>query len=292
MYGDPNSEKLSNGRSMSDLMRPSRYGLRGVVIGKAGTGGAPLNFNPHDLSRVEINIEPDNPNGLKCNMGQITKEKVDAAITAARQKVTGNDIESIRERVAATFEELAKMGNSGVRRSKLAAVPPPVPSQKDIAAQNFPAENSHRPPLEKIDRGYSPLSAFGMKKKSSTIPQPAVAPRVDNNVGAPQKLIYFEKEGIGTVPAFFHDIIVITNAENDDDSEATGFMVLIYDLRFEQNAARWFPPANDPYGRPWAVQIHDDSRLYLVQTTGFQYVYDDREYCILAVERAVFASGA
>lgn len=293
MYLDPAAEKLSNGRSMSELMRPSGHGLRGVIIGKAGPGGAPLNFNPHDLSQVEINIEPDNPNGLKCNMGQITKENVAAAITAARQKVTGNDIHAIRERAAVTFEELAKMSNSGVRRAKVAFAPPPppVPSQKEMETRGFLPENSRRPPLEKIDRGYSPLSAFGMKKKS-TIPQPAALPPIDDKVGAPQKLIYFEKEGIGTVPAFFHDIIVVTNAETEDDLEETGFMVLIYDLRFEQNAARWFPPANDPYGRPWAAQIHDDSRLYLVQTTGFQYVYDNREYCILAVERAVFASGA
>ena len=68
-------------------------------------------------------------------------------------------------------------------------------------------------------------------------------------------------------------------------------MVLIYDLRFEQNAARWFPPANDPYQRPWAIQINEDSKLYLVHTTGFQYVYDSREYCILLVERAVMSPG-
>jgi len=29
--------------------------------------------------------------------------------------------------------------------------------------------------------------------------------------------------------------------------------------------------------------------LYLVQTTGFQYVYDGKEFCILAVEKAVMA---
>jgi hypothetical protein len=61
----------------------------------------------------------------------------------------------------------------------------------------------------------------------------------------------------------------------------------VYDLRFEQAAARWFPPADDPYKRPWAVQINNDRRLYLVHTTGFQYVYDDREFCILMVEKAV-----
>jgi hypothetical protein len=64
-------------------------------------------------------------------------------------------------------------------------------------------------------------------------------------------------------------------------------MVLIYDLRFEQSDARWFPPANDPYQRPWAVKINDDRRLYLVHTTGFQYVYDNIEFCVLLVEKAL-----
>ena len=110
-------------------------------------------------------------------------------------------------------------------------------------------------------------------------------------VGPPQKLVYFEKEGIGTVPAFFHDVLVSLTATDEYGLEESGFIVLIYDLRFEQNAARWFPPANDPYQRPWAAQINDDARLYLVHTTGFQYVYDNREYCVLMVERAVTSTG-
>jgi hypothetical protein len=135
------------------------------------------------------------------------------------------------------------------------------------------------------------MAAFGLKKKSP--PSQIAGSSTAGNVrcGPPQKLVYFEKEGIGTVPAFFHDIIVSTSPIDDDSLEESGFMVLIYDLRFEQNAARWFPPANDPYQRPWAVQINEDSKLYLVHTTGFQYVYDNREYCVLMVERAVMSTG-
>jgi hypothetical protein len=154
--------------------------------------------------------------------------------------------------------------------------------------QNLPAHTA--PPIEKVDRSYSPMAAFGMKKKSAAIPS-ATATAAAGRSSPPQKLVYFEKEGIGTVPAFFHDVIVAVTPLDDDGLEESGFMVLIYDLRFEQNAARWFPPSNDPYGRPWAIKINDDSRLYLVHTTGFQYVYDNREYCILAVERAVLAGG-
>jgi hypothetical protein len=136
------------------------------------------------------------------------------------------------------------------------------------------------------------MAAFGLKKKTAAAQQSSNGHTTNGaRVGPPQKLVYFEKEGIGTVPAFFHDIIISTAPADDEAIEENGFMVLIYDLRFEQNAARWFPPSNDPYQRPWAVQISEDSKLYLVHTTGFQYVYDNREYCVLLVERAVMSTG-
>ena len=109
--------------------------------------------------------------------------------------------------------------------------------------------------------------------------------------GPPQRLVYFEKEGIGCVPAFFHDVLVDCSRPDPEIPEETGFIVLVYDTRFEQSAARWFPPADDPYQRPWAIKIANDSRLYLVQTTGFQYVYDSREHCVLLVEKALWAPG-
>jgi hypothetical protein len=130
------------------------------------------------------------------------------------------------------------------------------------------------------------MTAFGLKKKVGLSAPPTAAPS-SAKIGPPQKLVYFEKEGIGTVPAFFHDIITAVTYADDTSTEESGFMVLIYDIRFEQSAARWFPPANDPYNRPWAVQINGANKLYLVHTTGFQYVYDSHEYCILLVEKAV-----
>jgi hypothetical protein len=194
------------------------------------------------------------------------------------------------------FEELARMEKSiaaGMRPPvKKAAVrqspPPPVDNDEEALLANLEEEVAPQPqlpPIEKIDRNYSPMAAFGLKKQKlqPTAPTTVVAHRS----GPPQKLVYFEKEGIGTVPAFFHDVIVAVSRTDTDSMEESGFIVLVYDLRFEQNAARWFPPSNDPYQRPWAAQINDDSRLYLVHTTGFQYVYDSREYCVLRVERAI-----
>jgi len=232
-------------------------------------------------------------------LDQMTGPAVEQALSSAQAAIPGNDIDSIRERAAMVFEELAKMEKAGVQRVPSVRakkpVPPPVPQPVDTEEEleaNLVAELDQpapaMPPLEKIDRNYSPMAAFGLKKQSNN-PVPT-ATATAHKAGPPQKLLYFEKEGIGTVPAFFHDVIVSVAQVSPESVEEHGFIVLIYDLRFEQNAARWFPPSNDPYQRPWAVQINDDRRLYLVHTTGFQYVYDNREYCVLLVERALRAN--
>ena len=308
-YTDPAQERLSNGRSMADLMRRGPGGLRGVVIAKATPGGNPEGFDPHDKSKIEIHVEPDGGNATM-TLDKITADAVDRALAVARQTVQGDDIEAIRERAAVAFEELARLSKSNVKRvtTKQAAAPRPTPAQDTRPAANDTAEElalldelqeetealrrlesaPAAPPLEKIDRGYSPMAAFGLKKGSmATNNVPVVAKSATS--GPPQKLVYFEKEGIGTVPAFFHDVLVHVARPEPDSLEESGFIVLVYDVRFEQSAARWFPPSNDPYARPWAAKINDDNRLYLVHTTGFQYIYDSREYCVLRVEKALWA---
>jgi hypothetical protein len=307
-YGDPTQEKLSNGRSMAELMRGGAKGLRGVVVAPSTAGGVPVNFNPHDRQKIEINIEPDSPGSRTVTLDQITASSVEKAMAAATEQYPAGDINSIRERTAMAFEELAKIAKSGVQRTpiKTAAVrqvprPPVQPQQEEDAIIEELQNESQalaamdRPPMavpvDAIDRNYSPMAAFGLKKSP---PSQTTTNHVATNqrVGAPQKLAYFEKEGLGTVPAFYHDVIVSVSRDDPDNYDYTGFMVLVYDLRFEQNAARWFPPSNDPYQRPWAVLLKGEQRLYLVQTTGFQYVYDNREYCVLKVERAVIAAEA
>jgi hypothetical protein len=310
-YGDPSLERLSNGRSMTDLMRGGPKGLRGVVVAPSTPGGIPVNFNPHDRSKIHINVvDPDGSNLTGLSLSQMDSRAVEQAMASAAELVPGNDINSIRERTAVAFEELAKIAKSNVQRVpvKTAASRPPVlrppkpePAEvTDDGEEQVLSELEHEleqqrqmtaaaqsPPIEKIDRNYSPMAAFGLKRQTLPAQQTVSAPAQKS--GPPQKLVYFEKEGIGTVPAFFHDVIISISRKEPDSPEESGFIVLIYDLRFEQNAARWFPPSNDPYQRPWAAQISDDRRLYLVHTTGFQYVYDNREYCVLLVERALRA---
>jgi hypothetical protein len=308
-YKDPSEIQMENGRTMADYMRRGPFGLRGVVVAKATAGGTPVNYDPHDMSKVRINIvDPNGKSTSDVSIGDFTSSRVNAALEKANEKVPGDDIDSVRERAAMVFEELAKMTKSGVQRvpakkTNAVVAPPPVDEddsiEVDIVDELQEEINQHPapppvpgPPIDKIDRTYSPMAAFGLKKKTPGPAQNVTASATHAaRVGPPQKLVYFEKEGIGTVPAFFHDVIVSLTPTDEYGLEETGFVVLVYDLRFEQSAARWFPPANDPYQRPWAAQINDDARLYLVHTTGFQYVYDSREYCVLTVERAITSTG-
>jgi len=276
-YKDPAKETLGSGRSMADAMRGSGMrGLKGVVVSPAGVDGRPINFNPHDKRSISINVEPDSGNSQSFTLADFTKEAVSAAVAHAKTKITGNDIEAIRERSAMVFEELSAMANSGVAR-KVAVTQNVSPGEPAAAtAESAPPD---------CDRQYSPMAAFGIKRGAVTVSKSSPA-QMSAAVGPPKKLIYFEKEGIGTVPAFFHDVVVDVNFDADTQLES-GFIVLVYDLRFEQATARWFPPSADPYKRPWALQINNERRLYLVHTTGFQYVYDNREFCVLLVEKAV-----
>lgn len=301
-YVDPANERLGNGRSMADLMRRGPHGLRGVVVAKATPGGIPVNYNPHDRSQIEIHVEPENGNST-LTLDKMTAAAVNYALEEAAKKSPGADIEAIRERTAVAFEQLAKMAKSGVQRVATAQkqveqphVPPAAETEETMLAElaeeaaALAAHNKHAAavPVEKIDRGYSPMAAFGLKKGAMTTNNIPVVVKSSAS-GPPQKLVYFEKEGIGTVPAFFHDVLVHIARPAPDSPEESGFIVLVYDVRFEQSAARWFPPSNDPYARPWAAKISDDNRLYLVHTTGFQYIYDSREYCVLRVEKALWA---
>lgn len=289
-YKDPSKEMLGNGRSMADMMRRGPGGIQGAIIAKSNNGGTPVNFNPHDRAALAVTIvDPDGRGSQNLRLSDITKEKMSAAISAVNNRIddTG-DIETIRERAALVFEELAKQSRTVVKKSAGNEQPPPQMFQPQTqVAPAAPMYEQAPQPSPRIDSEYSPMAAFGLKRSArAATGSGAQRPAIDEMAAPPKKLVYFEKEGIGTIHGFFHDVIVRLYEDDGEDGQK-GFIVLIYDLRFPQNAARWFPPANDPYGRPWALKMDDDSRLYLVHTTGFQYVYDAREYCVLLVEQAL-----
>jgi len=293
-YKDPSKEMLEGGRTVADAIGRGRFhGLKGVIVAPSAPDGLPINFNPHDKNALVITLDPDNTGrGSTLPLSAFTKEAVLQAIALAKNKIPGNDISDIRERAAVAFEELAKLANSGiVAKNKVEQRPALTTTQRPSgghADNSDPSDydNASAPPT--ADRGYSPMAAFGLKPAARGHATGLAGGALAAPATAPDKLLYFEKEGIGTVPAFFHDVIVDVNFD-DDALTGTGFIVLVYNLGYSQSAARWFPPSTDPYQRPWALQINNDRRLYLVQTTGFQYVYDGKEFCILAVEKAVMA---
>jgi len=51
-----------------------------------------------------------------------------------------------------------------------------------------------------------------------------------------------------------------------------------------------FRPLLIPTAVRGLFKIKNDVHVYLVSTTGFQYVYDEREHCVLAVDRAVIGT--
>ena len=278
-YKDPSKEILESGRSVADVIRGK--GLKGVIVSPSRGDGRSVDYDPHDKSNIDINVvNPDGSNIHSLHLAQFTKEAVQVAVDAAKNKIPGNTIEDIRERAAMAFEELAAFSGSGVVKKQATAgpLPPPVPKAAPEHAVAAPAD---------VDRAYSPMAAFGLKRPPAAAASspPAAKSAISPQTGPPSKLVYFEKEGIGTVPAFFHDVIT----EIFQDGTGNGFIVLVYDLNFEQSAARWFPPSEDPYKRPWAVQLQNETRLYLVHTTGFQFVYKNREFCVLLVEKSVVA---
>jgi len=278
-YKDPSKEILESGRSVADVIRGK--GLKGVIVSPSRGDGRSIDYDPHDKNNIDINVvNPDGSNIHSLHLAQFTKEAVQNAVNIAKDKIPGNTIEDIRERAAMVFAELAAFSNSGVVKKQAAGAVAPaakVAPEPVSAPVHAPAD---------VDRAYSPMAAFGLKRGSAT-PTAAQQTKLaaSQQAGPPSKLVYFEKEGIGTVPAFFHDVIT----EIFQDGTGNGFIVLVYDLNFEQSAARWFPPSEDPYKKPWAVQLQNESRLYLVHTTGFQFVYGNREFCVLLVEKSVVA---
>lgn len=295
-YGDPKKETMSNGRSMAELMRGGARGLNGVIVAPATANGVPTNFDPSGYKRTPIHIDPDNPDGPVLTLEDMTEDRVQRALKIAYEQAPGSDIHSVRERAMITMREVAKMTNEPVPPVPPVSTAPQPKSELQLELESVTPIGTQIPstyaPIEQVDRNYSPMAAFGLRRQpeaAKPVGPPSNTIQSGVKIGPPQRLAYFEKEGIGTVPAFFHEVLVSVSRQDPENPEQSGFMVLIYDLRFEQNAARWFPPSDDPYGRPWAVHIKADRRLYLVHTTGFQYVYDNREYCVLMVERAVVA---
>ncbi len=125
----------------------------------------------------------------------------------------------------------------------------------------------------------SPLSAFNQVAQ----PQPTrelrqidlpPAPAPMQQAGPPTIEVVFEMEHFGSLDVRYHDVLI----EN-------GFIVLVFDTR-HQGSTKYFPPvAQNESAPPMALNVVGTNEVYLVHTTGLQYVHEEREYCLLMVER-------
>lgn len=293
-YKKPEDIRMENGRSLSDCM-PGNLG--GVVVRPATITGRIIG---QERQSPRINVKNADGSGTVVDLplSALSGPAYKKILRRVTDEIPGVDIESVRERGARVLEEVARHiqfnDNSVVAAD---SIPAPTDDEEENeilhSLQQSIAEDSRQaaPPVAAVDRAYSPLAALGMgTKRSKPVVYVEEPPETGKTIGPPTNLVYFEKEGIGTVPCFFHSVVTALEPAEDGSDNKTGFLVLIYDLRYHQNAARWFPPSFDPYGRPWAVKIKNDVHVYLVNTTGFQYVYDDREHCVLSVERAVIGA--
>lgn len=284
-YGDPSREILSTGRPMSAYM-PQLRGLPGSVISPAGEGGVPIDFNPQELDDLEIHIDPHMPGQTSTlRLGQLTSEVINQGIATARSLTPEpRKIEMRRMRGAAAFHAMAANLGTGLARPADVDYDRPTPMAAPMAAPQYsPPQPSQYAEAPAVRRTSSPLAAFGLANRAVGDDRPLrhidLSQAVQGSqatVGPPTTEVLFEIEGFGEHTVKYHDVLV-----------ADAFLVLIYDVRFV-HGSKYFPPTPAQPGQPGpplAMQIVGGADVYLVHTTGFKYLYDGREHCVLMIER-------
>lgn len=85
---------------------------------------------------------------------------------------------------------------------------------------------------------------------------------------APSQKVTFEIDAYGSLESFYHQVI------HKDD-----FLALVYDLRFQG-------PKSFPRHSESTLGLHVDGtdKLFLIRTTGIQFVVGYQEICVLVIE--------
>lgn len=147
------------------------------------------------------------------------------------------------------------------------ATPPPStpPTQQKQASRTMQAIRSLR-------------GAFGDEQQGAAS-TPGVAPHSFGG-GRPLRKVTFELPGMGQFPCHYHDII-----------KHDGTLILVYDHSHPTQMV-WFPPAPEDLNKePTAIAIMVDgvgqepSYLYLAYPTGVRFPYENKEFCLLTIEK-------
>lgn len=261
-------------RATTRDMRHSSVGLPGTVIPKATLYGIPRGTKPHSTADVFVTIDPHIPGqSSTIRLGDLNPRNIEAAMYAAAATTPEpTDIPTMRLRSAAVMHKLAS-----VTGTQLGEQITPDRQFQPIIPQ--PIEQPPMPQQQVQQRRVSPLSFFGQPHTPHTppTPQPQVQFRESlqpvQTSQPPAVHVTFEMEHFGMLPMAYHDVIV-----------EEGFVVLVFDTR-HKGSTKYFPPPAKSDAPRMAMSIDGTDEVYLVQTTGIQYVHDNKEFCILLVER-------
>lgn len=263
-------------------MRPGPRGMTPTVIPRATQGGIPIGTRPHDMTDLEINIDPHIPGqSSTVRLGELNPGVVArGARTAAGVTAEPVNVETQRLRAAATMHMISQQ--VGVSRAANPAAIPPVDTVYTQTPMSSPQQLPAVPPQQRLVR--SPLSAFNqpqMQPQHREMRQLIMddTPPPPPDAGLPEIQAIIEMEGYGPMTVYYHDVVI-----------EQGFMVLVFNTRCH-GAMKFFPPTTTPGNQPpkMAIQLAGHPDIYGVETTGIIFEYDKQAMCVLAVTKVVVA---
>jgi len=274
-YRDVSTERLHDDRSPLSVMRPGAQGLRGVIIPHATPGGIPVGTRPHDVSDVEVTVDPHIEQRFKVRLRDINRQSL-AEAEAMAKEVTPDpySVETSRLRGAAVLN-----GISVLAGTPLPAVPGRVPTPAIEAPGNIAAANlahiagqlSQQQP-----RTIRPLAAFnGITTPVQPLYPVHNAGTYQRNIdlagepsAAPNVRVTFEFPGRGTQFGRYHHVIIQEK-----------FIVLIL-----HGDDCYLPP--DDGTEPIAVHVEGSRDVYLTHSVGISYPYAGITHIVLLVEKS------
>ena len=177
-YRDPATEQLENGQTVAQAVpaSPAR-GVRGTIVPTATPGGIPYGSNPHDTSRMVVQLSEDPKHPKPLTLSNVTPEVMRAASEqAALRSPPPRNVADQREIAALAMDIAAEsVGNFGAVKSG--------------AVRSTPSR--------------SPMAAFAGSPIAGSIPALPVMPAAT----PPTVQVTYEAAGFGTLPASYHAVI-------------------------------------------------------------------------------------
>lgn len=123
-YVDASTMRLRSGRSAAEVMGAGPGGVRAVVIPRATLGGVPAGRNPHDLTNVEMHIDPFVPGQSSIvRVGDLSAAMVAANANVSRQAAPNQtSMAQMRYGASAVMHELAR-ATTGIAPSHMVVDP-------------------------------------------------------------------------------------------------------------------------------------------------------------------------